>query len=85
MAKVSNRKKVNVHVDEDHNEALGRILGAAGSKRIPVTGNTLVHFDSHPDLLVPKDLTAGECRDRYSFFEFPALNFEEASSPTGDP
>ena len=64
MAKMTKRNKTAIHIDEDHNESLGRILGAAGSKRIPISGNVLVHFDSHPDLLIPKNLTAEECRDR---------------------
>ena len=64
MERSSNRKKIAIHIDEDHNESLGRILGAAGSKRIPIAGNVLVHFDSHPDLLLPKDLTAEECRNK---------------------
>lgn len=49
-----------VHVVEEHNNALQHILRAVGSKHLPFTHNLLIHFDSHPDLLIPADLKASE-------------------------
>ena len=31
--------------------------------------NTLVHFDSHPDLLLPSDLSPDEAFDKYQLFQ----------------
>lgn len=44
---------VPVAVVEDHDEALVCIYRAIGSKRLPLNGTTLIHFDAHPDLLSP--------------------------------
>ncbi|XP_076044171.1 misexpression suppressor of ras 6 isoform X2 [Oratosquilla oratoria] len=52
-----------VHIVEDHNNALYHMLRAIGSKHLPFDGNLLVHFDSHPDLLIPDDLKASEVFD----------------------
>lgn len=52
-----------VHVVEEHNDALHHILRAVGSKHLPFTHNLLIHFDSHPDLLIPADLKASEVFD----------------------
>ena len=42
-----------VHIVEDHDEALPCIYRAIAHKKLPFTGNWLIHFDSHPDLLSP--------------------------------
>lgn len=52
--------QVPVHVVEEHNEVLQHIFRAVGSKHLPFTNNLLIHFDSHPDLLIPADLKASE-------------------------
>ena len=44
---------VPVAVIEDHDEALVWIYRAIGSKRLPLSGTALIHFDAHPDLLSP--------------------------------
>ena len=53
MARSSRPAGLPVAVVEDHDEALQVIYRAIGSKRLPLNGNTLVHFDAHPDLLSP--------------------------------
>ena len=55
--------KIPVHVVEEHNDVLQHILRAVGSKHLPFTHNLLIHFDSHPDLLIPTDLKASEVFD----------------------
>lgn len=55
--------KLPVHVVEEHNDVLHHILRAVGSKHLPFTHNLLIHFDSHPDLLIPADLKASEVFD----------------------
>ena len=41
----------------------------SGAKHLPVENNTLIHFDSHPDMLIPQDLTSEESLDKYKLFE----------------
>jgi hypothetical protein len=57
-------KRIPIYVEEDHNDVLQHILSAAGAKRIPLSGNVLVHLDSHPDMLIPKNLTADQCLEK---------------------
>ncbi|TRY71495.1 hypothetical protein TCAL_12613 [Tigriopus californicus] len=52
------------HIEEDHHDVLWPLLSAIGAKRLPFTGHILVHLDSHPDLLLPRSLTAEACRDK---------------------
>lgn len=51
-------KKIPVYVVEDHHHALPFIYRNIGSKHLPLEGITLIHFDSHPDMLIPKDMPA---------------------------
>ncbi|KAG8183446.1 hypothetical protein JTE90_005704 [Oedothorax gibbosus] len=39
-------------------QALQHIYRAIGSKKIPFENGLMMHFDSHPDLVVPKHLDA---------------------------
>ncbi|ELU14785.1 hypothetical protein CAPTEDRAFT_210011 [Capitella teleta] len=45
-------------VVEDHDEALKHIYRQIGAKQLSAQTLTLLHFDSHPDLLIPKNLAA---------------------------
>lgn len=51
-------KKIPVYVVEDHHHVLPFIYRNIGSKHLPLEGITLIHFDSHPDMLIPKDMPA---------------------------
>jgi len=55
-------EELKVFVEEDHHHVLYHIFRCVGSKIIPVTGNVMLHFDSHPDLLLPKDITDPEVK-----------------------
>lgn len=44
---------IPTYVVEDHDEALPLIYRAIGSKKLPLRGIGLIHFDAHPDLLSP--------------------------------
>ena len=46
-------KKIPVWICEYHQEVLPFIYRAIGSKHLPFAGITLLHFDSHPDLMAP--------------------------------
>lgn len=51
-------KKLPIHIVENHNEVLPFIYRSIGSKHFPLENNTLIHFDSHPDMLIPKGMDA---------------------------
>lgn len=58
-----------VYIEEDHHEVLPHIYKHIGSRNLPIENNTIVHFDSHPDLLIPKDLLAEDCFDKRALFQ----------------
>lgn len=62
-------KEIPIYVVEDHHEALPFIYKSIGSKHLPFSGNTIVHFDSHPDMLIPNGLKADLVLDKYKLFE----------------
>ncbi|KAL7298783.1 hypothetical protein TKK_0008527 [Trichogramma kaykai] len=45
------------------------IYRCIGSKHLPFQGNTFIHLDSHPDMLVPKDMVADMVWDKNDLFE----------------
>ncbi|XP_053617990.1 UPF0489 protein C5orf22 homolog [Plodia interpunctella] len=55
-------KKIPVYVVEEHNEALQFIYSAIGGKKLPCEGTTLLHFDSHPDMLIDRKLKGEDAR-----------------------
>ncbi|XP_037788004.1 UPF0489 protein C5orf22 homolog [Penaeus monodon] len=63
MAALKKYSLLPVHIVEDHNDALYHILRVIGSKHLPFTHNLMIHFDSHPDLLIPAELKASEVFD----------------------
>jgi len=62
-------KSIPVYIEEDHHEVLPHIFKHIGAKNLPLEHNTLIHFDSHPDLLIPTDLTPTEAFDKYQLFQ----------------
>lgn len=60
---------LSVYIVEDHNEVLEYIYNDIGNKRLPFNGISLVHFDSHPDLLCPEDLPADLVYDKATLFQ----------------
>ena len=55
MASNSIRKqnRTPVFVEEGHHEVLPQIFKCVGAKQLPVHGNAIIHFDSHPDMVLP--------------------------------
>lgn len=53
-----------IHVVEDHDEVLGPLHRALGSRLLPFSGNIMLHFDAHPDLLLPTEMPADAVFDR---------------------
>ncbi|XP_058833227.1 UPF0489 protein C5orf22 homolog [Topomyia yanbarensis] len=51
--------KVPIFVVEDHHDVLTFLYRCLGSRHLPLLGNTIIHFDSHPDMCIPKHMPAG--------------------------
>ncbi|XP_066290261.1 UPF0489 protein C5orf22 homolog [Branchiostoma lanceolatum] len=61
-------KTTPVWIVEDHNDALYYIYRAIGSHHLPLHGVTMVHLDSHPDMLIPWKMSADTVFDREELF-----------------
>ncbi|XP_043921270.1 UPF0489 protein C5orf22 homolog isoform X2 [Protopterus annectens] len=57
-------KELPVWVVEDHHDVLPYIYRAMGSKHLPIGDITLVHLDSHPDMLIPVNMPADTVFDK---------------------
>ncbi|GAB5035147.1 upf0489 protein c5orf22 homolog [Nannochloropsis oceanica] len=62
-------RPLEVHVVEDHADALEHLYNSIGAKRTPFSNLKWVHFDSHPDLTLPRALTASTVRDPEALYE----------------
>ncbi|XP_055534921.1 UPF0489 protein C5orf22 homolog [Wyeomyia smithii] len=51
--------KVPIFIVEDHHDVLTFLYRCLGSRHLPLHGNTIIHFDSHPDMCIPKHMPAG--------------------------
>lgn len=49
---------VPIFVVEDHHDVLTFLYRCLGSRHLPLSGNKIVHFDSHPDMCIPKHMPA---------------------------
>jgi len=61
-------KELPIYIAENHNEVLPFIYRCMGSKHLPLEGNTIIHLDSHPDMLIPKDMPADTVWDKHELF-----------------
>jgi len=66
------------YVVEDHDEALPLIYRAIGSKKLPLRGIGLIHFDAHPDLLSP-NIKVGKTLLAASYFSKEVRTQEPAT------
>lgn len=54
---------------EYHHEVLPFIYRSIGSRHLPLNGINFVHFDSHPDMLIPKNMPAETVYDKEKLFD----------------
>jgi len=45
-----------------------------GSKHLPFESNTFIHLDSHPDMLIPKEMPADTVWDKNQLFKYVYIN-----------
>jgi len=62
---MSPKRGFNIHIVEDHNDALELIYKEIGTKRLNTAQLTLLHFDSHPDLGIPSTFRADDIADKH--------------------
>ena len=66
-------KKIPAWICEYHQEVLPYIYRAIGSKYLPFSGTTLLHFDSHPDLMAPLDMKAESVYNKEILFDVVSI------------
>ncbi|XP_045141204.1 UPF0489 protein C5orf22 homolog [Echinops telfairi] len=70
LSRLRSYSELPVWVVEDHQEVLPFIYRAIGSKHLPACNIQLVHFDSHPDLLIPVNMPADTVFDKETLFGY---------------
>lgn len=61
--------KIPVFVVENHNDVLELLLPSLANRYLPFTGNLMIHFDSHPDCCVPREMPATTIYERQTLLE----------------
>lgn len=79
-AKLRPFTKIPIFIVEDHNDVLEFIYRCLGSRRIPFKHNKIIHFDSHPDMTIPKHMPAEYVWNKTKLLE--SLSIENWLMPT---
>ncbi|KAF5276548.1 hypothetical protein FQR65_LT03978 [Abscondita terminalis] len=66
---IKQHSRIPIYVAEYHNEVLPFIYRNMGSKHLPLEDLTFIHFDSHPDMLIPKEMSAETVYDKQKLFD----------------
>lgn len=62
-------KKIPVFIVENHNDVLELILPSLARRYLPLQNNLMIHFDSHPDMCVPRQMSAQTVFNRQTLLE----------------
>lgn len=71
IARPTSRKftKIPVFIVENHNDALEIVLPSLANRYLPFNDNLMIHFDSHPDMCVPRQMPASNIYERQMLLE----------------
>lgn len=61
--------KIPILIVENHNDVLELLLPALANRYLPFQNNIMIHFDSHPDMCVPRQMPAEVTFDRQPLLE----------------
>ncbi|KAK9881783.1 hypothetical protein WA026_017301 [Henosepilachna vigintioctopunctata] len=62
-------KQIPIYIVEDHHHVMPFIHENIRKRFLPIKGNTFVHLDSHPDMLIPKKMPADHAYDPEKLYE----------------
>ncbi|KAJ8913825.1 hypothetical protein NQ315_003734 [Exocentrus adspersus] len=68
-SQIKSYKKIPIFIVEYHHEVIPFIHRSIGSRHLPLEGSSLIHLDSHPDMLIPKDMPAERVYDKEQLFQ----------------
>jgi UPF0489 domain len=69
VAKGRKFTKIPVFIVENHNDVLELLLPSLANRYLPFQGNLLIHFDSHPDMCLPRQMPAKIVYERQTLLE----------------
>ncbi|XP_037935030.1 UPF0489 protein C5orf22 homolog [Teleopsis dalmanni] len=73
-------KRIPVFVVDYHNDVLDFIYRCLAARFLPIENNILVHFDSHPDMVISRDIPASASFDKETMLA--ELSIENWIMPT---
>lgn len=73
-------QRIPVFIVDYHNDVLEFIYRCFATRHLPLQNNTLVHFDSHPDLVIPRHIAASSTYQKETMLN--ELSIENWIMPT---
>ncbi|XP_016967254.1 UPF0489 protein C5orf22 [Drosophila biarmipes] len=73
-------QRIPVFIVDYHNDVLEFIYRCLATRHLPLANNTIVHFDSHPDLVIPRHIPASATYEKETMLN--ELSIENWIMPT---